>query len=50
MLEKNDAFTKRDTDENLCVMLLMLQSSARQSKETLRMFRDSGRFTTFFPY
>ncbi|MDK9358401.1 DEAD/DEAH box helicase family protein [Lelliottia sp. V106_10] len=49
MLEKNDAFTKRDTDENLCVMLLMLQSSARQSKETLRMFRDSGRFTTFFP-
>lgn len=49
MLEKNDAFTKRDTDENLCVMLLMLQSSARQSKETLRMFRDSGRFTSFFP-
>lgn len=49
MLEKNDPFTKRDTDENLCVMLLMLQSSARQSKETLRMFRDSGRFTTFFP-
>ncbi len=49
VLEKNDAFTKRDTDENLCVMLLMLQSSARQSKETLRMFRDSGRFTTFFP-
>jgi len=49
MLEKNDAFTKRDTDGNLCVMLLMLQSSARQSKETLRMFRDSGRFTTFFP-
>lgn len=49
MLEKNDAFTKRDTDENLCVMLLMLQSSARKSKETLRLFRDSGRFTTFFP-
>lgn len=49
VLEKNDAFTKRDTDENLCVMLLMLQSSARQSKETLRMFRDSGRFTSFFP-
>lgn len=49
MLEKNDAFTKRDSDENLCVMLLMLQSSARQSKETLRMFRDSGRFTSFFP-
>ncbi len=49
LLEKNDAFTKRDVEENLCVMLLMLQSSARQSKETLRMFRDSGRFTSFFP-
>ena len=49
MLEKNDAFTKRDVQESLCVMLLMLQSSARQSKETLRMFRDSGRFTSFFP-
>ncbi|EJC6793048.1 DEAD/DEAH box helicase family protein [Vibrio parahaemolyticus] len=49
MLEKNDAFTKRDTDENLCVMLLMLQSSARESKEKLRMFKDSGRFTSFFP-
>jgi type III restriction enzyme len=49
LLEKNDAFTRRDAEENLCVMLLMLQSSARQSKETLRMFRDSGRFTSFFP-
>jgi type III restriction enzyme len=27
----------------------MLPSAARQSKETLRMFRDSGRFATFFP-
>jgi len=49
LLEKNDAFTKQDVDGYLCVMLLMLQSSARQSKETLRMFRDSGRFTSFFP-
>lgn len=49
MLEKDDIFTRRDVDENLCVMLLMLQSSARKSKESLRMFRDSGRFTSFFP-
>lgn len=27
----------------------MLPSAARQSKDTLRMFRDSGRFTSFFP-
>jgi len=49
MLEKMDNFTRQDTDEYLCVMLLMLQSSARKSKETLKMFRDSGNFTSFFP-
>lgn len=49
MLEKNDAFTRRDVEEQLCVMLLMLPSAARKSKETLRLFRDSGRFTSFFP-
>jgi type III restriction enzyme len=49
VLEKADAFTRRDVDDMLCVLLLMLPSAARQSKETLRMFRDSGRFTSFFP-
>lgn len=49
LLEKGDAFTRQDVDGQLCVMLLMLPSAARQSKETLRMFRDSGRFMSFFP-
>lgn len=49
LLEKNDAFTRRDVEGQLCVMLLMLPSAARKSKETLRLFRDSGRFTSFFP-
>ena len=49
LFEKTDAFTKYDVRESLCVMLLMLQSSARKSKETLRMFRDSGKFISFFP-
>ncbi|WP_417546033.1 DEAD/DEAH box helicase [Marinobacter sp.] len=49
MLEKGDAFTRRDVESQLCVMLLMLPSAARKSKETLRLFRDSGRFTSFFP-
>lgn len=49
LLEKGDAFTRKDAEEQLCVLLLMLPSAARQSKETLRMFRDSGRFTSFFP-
>ncbi|MEZ8402685.1 DEAD/DEAH box helicase [Vibrio splendidus] len=49
LLEKDDVFTKRDVEQQLCVMLLMLQSSNRKSKDSLRMFRDSGRFTSFFP-
>ncbi|MCQ3812031.1 MAG: DEAD/DEAH box helicase family protein [Acidimicrobiia bacterium] len=49
ILEKNTAFGPRDVTENLCVLLLMLPSANRQTKETLRMFRDSGGFDRFFP-
>jgi type III restriction enzyme len=49
LLEKNDSFTKADVGSQLCVMLLMLQASARKTKEQLKMFQDSGRFTSFFP-
>jgi len=49
MLEKTDAFTRRDIESQLCVMLLMLPSASRETKEKLRLFRDSGRFTSFFP-
>lgn len=49
VLEKGDAFTQLDIKGQLCVMLLMLPSAARKSKETLRLFRDSGRFMSFFP-
>src|SRR5699024_5951128 len=49
LLEKGDAFTRRDVRSQLCVMLLMLPAAARRSKDALRLFRDSGRFTSFFP-
>lgn len=49
LLERWDPFTPHDVKDHLCVMLLMLQAAGRKSKETLRMFRDSGRFTGFFP-
>jgi type III restriction enzyme len=49
MLEKMDAFTLADTQNFLCIMVLMLPSAARKSKETLRMFRDSGKFPSFYP-
>ena len=49
LLERGDHFTRQDVDEQLCVMLLMLQASARKTKDQLRMFKDSGQFTSFFP-
>ena len=50
MLEKEDAFNRDDIANYLCVMLLMLPSTNRQKgREFLRMFRDSGRYPSFFP-
>ena len=49
ILEKTDAFTNAEVRENLCVLLLMLPSANRETKESLRMFRDSGGFERFFP-
>lgn len=49
ILEKTDNFSINDVRSNLCVLLLMLPSANRQTKDTLRMFKDSGSFTSFFP-
>ena len=49
VLEKLDGFTKQDVEQKLCVLLLMLQSTGRENKETLKVFRDSGQYTSFFP-
>jgi type III restriction enzyme len=49
ILEKDSPLSRLDLDSHLCVMLLMLQSAARQSKETLRFFRDRGSVHGFFP-
>ena len=50
MLEKDDFFTAADVEHYLCVMLISLQSANRKNnKEFLKMFRDSGRYTSFFP-
>ncbi len=50
LLEKDDRFTKQDVESYLCVMMLMLPSANRQKgKEFLKIFRDSGGYTSFFP-
>lgn len=49
ILEKTAPLTRQDVDGHLCVMVLMLASAARQSKETLRFFRDRGNVLGFLP-
>src|SRR5690606_4001898 len=47
--EKMEMFSRRDVEENLVVLMLMLPSVNRQNRETLKVFRDAGGFTDFFP-
>ena len=49
ILEKNTPLNRQDVDSHLCVMVLMLASAARVSKETLRFFRDRGNVLGFLP-
>lgn len=47
--EKDDRFTRADVEGSLVILLLMLPSANRENKQSLRVFRDSGGFTDFFP-
>ena len=48
--EKSDRLDARDVEENLCVMILMLQSANRQTQDSLKMFRDRGDVHGFTPF
>jgi type III restriction enzyme len=47
--EKTDRFSAEDISKNLVVLMLMLPSANRRTKETLKVFKDSGGFQDFFP-
>ena len=49
VLEKTNGFSPRNVEQSLCVLLLMLPSANRETKEQLKMFRDRGGFERFFP-
>ena len=50
LLQKTNHFTRQDVENYLCVMMLMLPSANRQkNKDFLKIFRDSGGYTSFFP-
>ena len=46
---KHNSFSMQDLREYLCVFLLTLQSANRETKESLKVFKDSGKFIQFFP-
>jgi type III restriction enzyme len=49
-MEKDDGFTRADVENYLCIMLVRLAATNRATnKEFLRIFRDAGRYTSFFP-
>ena len=47
--EKTEMFNRLDVEENLVVLMLMLPSANRLNRDTLKVFRDAGGFTDFFP-
>ena len=49
IMEKSDRLDARDIETNLCIIILMLQSSNRENQDTLKMFQDRGDVHGFFP-
>ena len=55
MLEREDPFSRDDITNYLCVMLLMLPAANKSPDKKLkdkayyRMYRNSGRYSSFFP-
>ena len=47
--ERRQLIKPADIEGKLVVLMLMLQASNRKSKETLRMFGDTGGYEEFFP-
>ncbi|MEO9132444.1 MAG: DEAD/DEAH box helicase family protein [Sphingomonas sp.] len=50
ILEKGDPLNHADLAANLCIMVLMLQSSNRENQDSLRLFRDRGDVHGFVPH
>nr|WP_298931369.1 DEAD/DEAH box helicase family protein [uncultured Erythrobacter sp.] len=49
VMEKGDPLNTADVEANLCIMVLMLQSSNRQNQDSLKLFQDRGDVHGFTP-
>ena len=50
IMEKTDTLRFQDVNENLVILMLMIQSANQESKDNLKVFKDSGMFMDFFPH
>lgn len=49
ILEKGQPLRRQDVENNLVVLMLMIQSAGKSSKENMRVFQDSSGYIDFFP-
>ncbi|ABK77736.1 restriction endonuclease [Cenarchaeum symbiosum A] len=49
ILEKNDRLNRQDVENQLCILILMKQSTAMNDETFLKLHRDSGSYLSFFP-
>ena len=49
ILEKGQSLRHQDTEDNLVILMLMIQSAGRTTKENMKVFQDSGDYIDFFP-
>ncbi len=49
IVEKGQAIRKDDIKNNLVVLMLMIQSAKRKTKEGMKIFKDNGSYMDFFP-
>jgi len=49
ILEKSQPLRKQDVENNLTILMLMIQSAGRATKENMKVFQDSGGYIDFFP-
>ncbi len=50
VIEKGYSLRGQDVKENLVILMLMIQSAGRTTKEDMKIFQDSGAYVDFFPH
>lgn len=49
IVEKGQPLRRQDIEGNLIILMLMIQSAGRITKENMKVFQDSGAYIDFFP-